>query len=84
MGRYRTPKEVKEQVLKRIKEGSVSVSQAAKEHGVSENTIYNWLSKGLKGQPTLRDFNRLQRENRMLTELVGKLTVKLSHTQKKK
>ena len=44
---YRIAPEVKEQIFKRIQEEGVPVSQAAKEHGVSEATIYGWLGKGL-------------------------------------
>ena len=79
---HRIPKDRKEQILKRIKEG-ISVSQAAKEHGISDATIYNWLSKGVTGQPTLRDFARLKKENKQLLELVGAITIKLSQSQKK-
>ncbi len=75
--------EVKQEILRRIKEEGVSVSQAAKEHGISDATIYSWLGKGVRGAPTLAELVKLKRENRELLELVGELTVKLSHTQKK-
>lgn len=83
MTTHRIPKDRKEQILKRIKEEGISVSQAAKEHGISDATIYNWLSKGVTGQPTLRDFARLKKENKQLLELVGAITIKLSQSQKK-
>lgn len=83
MKRYRIAPEVKEQILKRIKEG-VTVSQAAKDHGISEQTIYQWLSKGVKGQPSWKEFSKLQKENQILKALIGDLTVKLSHPQKKR
>lgn len=83
MKRYRIAPEVKEQILKRIKEG-VTVAQAAKDHGISEQTIYQWLSKGVQGQPSWKEFSKLQKENQMLKELIGDLTVKLSHPQKKR
>ena len=83
MTTHRIPKDRKEQILKRIKEEGISVSQAAKEHGISDATIYNWLSKGVTGQPTLRDFARLKKQNKQLLELVGAITIKLSQTQKK-
>lgn len=78
----RIPKDRKEQILKRIKDG-VPVSQAAKEHGIVEGTIYNWLSKGVTGQPTLRELVKLKKENEQLLKLVGELTMQLSHAQKK-
>jgi len=76
-------KDRKEQILKRIKEEGIPVSQAAQEHGISDAAIYRWLSKGVTGQPTLREFARLRKENKMLTELVGEMTIKLSYAQKK-
>lgn len=79
---YRVAKEVKEQILKRIKEESVSVSQAAQDHGVSEKTIYHWLTKGVSGTPSWAEFAKLKKENKGLLELVGSLTVKLSTAQK--
>lgn len=75
--------EIKQEILRRIKEEGVPVSQAAKEHGISDATIYSWLGKGVRGAPTLAELVKLKRENRELLELVGELTVKLSHTQKK-
>lgn len=38
------PKEIKDQVLVRVKEG-VPVAQLADEHGISAKTIYIWISK---------------------------------------
>jgi len=80
---HRISSEVKQDILKRVKEQGVPVIQAAKEHGVHESTIYNWLGKGVEGQPTLAELVKLKRENQMLLGLVGELTVKLSGAQKK-
>ena len=79
---YRVAKEVKEQILKRIKEEGVSVSQAGQDHGISEKTIYRWLTKGVSGNPSWAEFARIKKENKGLLELVGSLTVKLSQAQK--
>lgn len=80
---YRIAKEVKDQILKRIKEEGVSVQQAAQDHGIKEKTIYKWLTKGVSGNPSWTEFARLKKENKGLLELVGSLTVKLSMAQKK-
>lgn len=79
---YRVAKEVKDQIIKRIKEEGVSVQQASQDHGVSEKTIYKWLTKGVSGTPSWAEFARLKKENKGLLELVGSLTVKLSTAQK--
>lgn len=80
---HKIASEIKQEILRRIKEEGVLVLQAAKEHGISDATIYSWLGKGIRGAPTLAELVKLKRENRELLELVGELTVKLSHTQKK-
>lgn len=83
MATHKIPKDRKDQILKRIKEEGVSVSQAAQEHGIYDGTIYNWLSKGVTGQPTLREFSKLKKQNKLLTELVGEMTIALSQSKKK-
>lgn len=84
MGRpRRIAPDVREQILKRIKDDGVTVAQAAADHGIHETTIYGWLSTGVAAVPTLRELRTLKKENAMLKELVGELTVKLSHAQKK-
>lgn len=80
---YRIAPEIREQILKRIKEDGVSVSQAAQEHGVSEATIYGWLGRGLKNAPTIGEVVRLKRQNEELLALVGELTLRASQSQKK-
>ncbi|MEW5908154.1 MAG: transposase [Patescibacteria group bacterium] len=79
---YRVAKDVKEQILKRIKDEGISVSQAGQEHGVSEATIYKWLTKGASHNPSWSEFSKLKKENKGLLELVGSLTVRLSQAQK--
>ena len=79
---YKISPEVKEQILKRVKEEGIPVAQAAQEHGIHEATIYNWLGKGASGAPSWSEFNRIQKQNRELLEIVGELTLKLSGTQK--
>ena len=80
---YKVAKEVKDQILKRVKEEGVAVSQAAIDHGVSEAAIYRWLTKGVTGNPSWAEFARIKKENKGLLELVGEMTLKLSVAQKK-
>ena len=76
--------DLKAQILQRIKEG-LSVAQAAKDHGIHESTIYNWLSANASpGSPTLREMNALRKENAFLKSLIGDITVELSRSQKKR
>ena len=80
---HRIAKEVRADIIRRVKEEGVSVAQAAKDHGIHETTIYGWLGAGAVGAPSWSEFIRLQKQNRELFEVVGELTVKLSSAQKK-
>jgi transposase-like protein len=75
--------ELKAQILGRIKNEGVSVHTAAKDHGISDATIYNWLGASAKGGPTLKEYVALKRENEQLLSIVGKLTGERVLTQKK-
>ncbi len=78
------PKETKEQILNRIKNDGVTAAQAAKDAGISTNTVYSWLSKAVNGQNNSTVENaQLKRELQGTYELIGKLTTKL-HVFKKK
>ncbi len=81
--KYRIAQDVREQILKRIKEEGISVSVAAKDAGISDATIYGWLGKGAEGAPSWSEFVKVKRENKALLELVGEVTLKLSESQKK-
>jgi transposase-like protein len=81
--RYRVAPDVREQILKRIREEGVPVSAAAKDAGIHETTIYGWLGKGAEGAPSWNEYAKLKRENKALLELVGEVTLKLSESQKK-
>lgn len=74
--------DVKEQILNRIKNEGLSVKQVAEEHGLSNRTIYGWLSKGVAGQPSLADYAKLKRENQALKEMLGEVTMELKRSQK--
>jgi len=84
MKRYKVAPEIREQIINRIKEGSVTVAQAAKEHGVSDVTVYDWLGKKADGTPSILEFAKVKRERDELLRLVGEITLKLSEAQKKK
>jgi len=76
------PKEIKEQILARIKNDGVSVAQAAKEHGVNPKSVYNWLRTKTTGDTSILEISRLKRENKELLEIIGKLTHNLTKSKK--
>lgn len=83
MTKHRIAPDMKTQIISRIKNDGISVVDAAKDHGVSENTIYGWIAKKVEGQPSISEIVRLKKENRELLMLVGEMTLKLSEAQKK-
>ena len=80
---YRIAPEIKEQILKRIKDEGLPVVQVANEHGVSEAAVYRWIGSSIKNIPTIGELIRLRRQNAELLALVGELTFKSSQSQKK-
>jgi transposase len=76
------PKEIRDQIMSRIKNDGISVTDAAKDAGISTKTIYGWLSQESRATDcNLIEMNRLKRENQGLQALVGKLTF---HIEKSK
>jgi len=83
MKNYKISKEVKDQILDRVKNKGVPVSECAKDAGINPRTIYGWLGKGAKGIPTFVEMSKLKKQNKALLELVGAMTLKLSQSKKK-
>lgn len=75
--------DLKRQILDRVKQGGVSIAQIAEEHGISNRTVYGWLSKGATAAPSWIEVNKLKKENVALKELIGKITYDMTMAQKK-
>ncbi len=75
------PKDIKDQILARVKNEGASVPQLASEHGISDKTIYGWLKKGVTSAISFLEYSRLKRENKLLLEMVGKLTLEKTQGQ---
>jgi transposase-like protein len=81
MGAFKViPKEIKEQIMNRIKNEGVSVLQASSEHGVSPKTIYNWLKSTASQNISFLEYAKLKKENKLLLEIIGKLTLENSRS----
>jgi len=76
-------KEVKAQILKRIKDEGMPVAQVAEEHGITPRIIYQWIKRQVVAPPSILEVARLKRENQALKELIGEITIEL-HLAKKK
>lgn len=77
------PKEIRDQVLSRIKNDGISVAEAAHDAGISVKTVYGWLGHESKlSDCNLVELSRLRRENQGLYELVGKLASQIEKSKK--
>lgn len=81
----RISKEIKEEIVRRIKDENLSVADACNQYGVGDSAIYRWLDGDL-GQDInpILELNRLKRENQELKELIGFLTYENSKQKKLK
>jgi len=79
------PKDIREQILARVKEGKEKVSIIAEQHGISAKTIYTWLSKGMDGgKSDWLENNRLKKENLQLKQMIGELMLEKKREKKLK
>lgn len=76
------PKDVREYILKKIKEDGKSVPEVAKEHGISKAAVYRWLKDETAGSSDPQLF-KLQKENQLLKQLVAELSLKIRESEKK-
>ncbi len=71
-------KELKEEVLERIKTSGKPISQIAEEYGINVKSVYNWVSGyGLKRDGNVLEINKLRRQNDELMRIIGELTLDL-------
>ena len=80
---FRIAKEIKDEIINKLKHDGLSVMDAAKQYGISDKTIYNWLGTKAKGSVSLVEFNRVKKENDQLKQLIGDITLKLSAQEKR-
>jgi transposase len=77
------PKEIRDQILSRIKNDGITANQAANDAGVSPKTVYGWLTKESKtSNCNLLELSRLKRENQALCEIVGELSLEIKRTKR--
>jgi transposase len=80
---YRISAEIKEEIIKKIKHDGLSVMDAAKQYGISDKTIYNWLGTKARGTVSILEHNKVKKENEQLKQIIGDLTIKMSMDAKK-
>jgi transposase-like protein len=83
MSRVISP-EIREKILKKIKDEGLTVAKAAEEFGLSRNTIYGWVSpaRNTKADPGIMEISRLRRENMELKQIIGAMMLSTERGKK--
>jgi transposase len=85
MGNYKAiSKEIKDQILNRIKNDGITAVKAATDAGISVKTVYNWMSTGIAKDCNILEITKLKKENQFLMQLIAKLTVENEKQKGKK
>lgn len=78
MQRKIIPKEIKDEIINKVKLGN-KVLDLANQYGISDKTIYRWLHEDTSEEVvSIVKYNRLKRENEELKRLIGELTLDIS------
>lgn len=75
-------KEVKEEILSKIKSGEPA-AQVADKYGISAKTIYGWLRWNTTKGVSWLEFAKLKKENQQLKEIIGVLSLEVEKSKKK-
>jgi transposase len=75
-------KEIKEEIIFRIKNEGLSVPDAAKHYGINNRTIYGWLAKAGLNNPSTQKLRELTNEVDRLYTIIGRLTTELNRLKK--
>jgi transposase-like protein len=75
-------KDIRNQILERVKTSGKTVAEISAEHGIGKTTIYEWL-RASTGETPARDLIKLEKENKELKQIIGELTVQMGRSQKK-
>lgn len=74
--------EVKAEILLKVKQGE-KVVDLAKQYGISDRSIYNWLKGKLEADVSYREYKRVLKENEDLKKILGVVTLELERAKKK-
>ena len=79
---HKVPKDLKIQILERVKTSGKSIKEIADEHGLSPTCIYTWLKENVGGTSS-KEMIKLIKENKELKQIIGELTVQMGIGQKR-
>lgn len=75
---------IKTEIISKIKDEGMSVSEASIKYGVGNKAIYRWLRDGVVNTNTslILENNRLKKEIEQLYNLLGRATVELKRPKR--
>ena len=75
-----TDQKLKEEILTKIRDEGMRVSEASTHYGISSKTIYAWLRSNVVNSNTslVLQLNRLKEENEQLYKLLGRASAELN------
>lgn len=74
--------EIKQQIIRDIRDKGKRVVEVAAEHNISTKTIYTWLRDGIGGDHRDLEISRLKRELDAVYGVLGKVTAELKHPKR--
>lgn len=75
-------KDIKDQVLARVREGKDTVVEIARQHGLKISTVYAWISRSVSAGSPLLQVARLKKQNRSLKQIIGNLMLEMESGKK--
>lgn len=78
-----TDPEVKAEIVGKIRNEGMSVSEASTTYGISSKSIYYWLREGVVdgNRNLILENNKLKKENEQLYKLLGRATAEMQKSK---
>ena len=79
-----TDNKLKTEIISKIRDEGMTVTDASAKYGIGRTAIYTWLRDGVVNTNTslILENNRLKKENEQLYNLLGRATVELKRSKK--
>lgn len=75
-------KDIKDQVLARVREGKDTVVDIARQHGLKISTVYAWISRSVEAGSPVLQIAKLKKQNRSLKQIIGNLMLEMESGKK--
>lgn len=76
--------QTKAEIISKIRDEGMRVSDASLHYGVSSKSIYTWLRDGVvnSNRSLILELNRLRKENEQLYKLLGRATAEMQRPKR--